>query len=94
MEPRPRAQAGPHRLRRLNTPDPVPVRERSSLPEAVRLRGRWRRLERIAEVWRVDDGWWRPSPVARTYFRVELEGGQLLTLYRDDGEGSWWTQRY
>ena len=94
MESRSRTPAGAHRLRRLNTPDPVPVHDPSSLPEAVRQRGRWRRIERIAEVWRVDDGWWRLSPVARTYFRVELEGGHLLTLYRDDEKGTWWTQRY
>lgn len=94
MEPSSRTPARAHRLRRLNTPEAVPVHGESGLPEAVRQRGRWRRIERIAEVWRVDDGWWRPSPVARTYFRVELEGGHLLTLYRDDEKGTWWTQRY
>ncbi|HKF76871.1 MAG TPA: hypothetical protein VKF59_12065 [Candidatus Dormibacteraeota bacterium] len=51
-------------------------------------------METVEDVWRVDDGWWRPSPVARTYFRVLLEGGLVLTLYRDDLEGTWWAQRY
>jgi hypothetical protein len=60
----------------------------------VLQRARWRRVEQVQEVWRVDDGWWRPSPVARTYFRVALEDGQVLTVYHDDLVGGWWTQRY
>jgi hypothetical protein len=47
----------------------------------------------VEEVWRIEDGWWRPCPVARTYFRVLLEGERPLTVYRDHLEDSWWTQR-
>jgi hypothetical protein len=66
----------------------------AGLPAAVLLRERWRRVERVEEVWRVDDGWWRPEPVARTYLRLALDGGQVLVLYRDEVRGGWWTQRY
>ncbi|HET7876848.1 MAG TPA: hypothetical protein VFN71_15100 [Methylomirabilota bacterium] len=57
-------------------------------------RDRWRRVDRVEDVWRIDDGWWRPSPVARTYFRVAVEDGRVLTVYRDDLQGTWWGQRY
>jgi hypothetical protein len=49
---------------------------------------------RVEEVWRVDDGWWRPGPVRRTYFRVALDEGLLVTLFHDQEEGGWWSQRY
>jgi hypothetical protein len=94
MEPGPRAAPGAHRLRPLNAPAPAQLRTERGLPAAVRLRAGWRPVERIDEVWRVDDGWWRPSPVRRTYFRVALEGGVEATLYRDEVEGTWWSQRY
>ena len=70
------------------------VRAEAGLPQAVRFRGSWRQVARTEEVWRVDDGWWRPHPVARTYFRVALGDGLVLTVYRDDEENTWWTQRY
>ncbi|HEV7680264.1 MAG TPA: hypothetical protein VGQ42_17020 [Candidatus Dormibacteraeota bacterium] len=76
---------------------------RSGAPAAVELRGAWRTVARVEEVWRVDDGWWRPHPVQRTYFRLALDDGRALTLYREQadagagartGGGAWWQQRY
>jgi hypothetical protein len=83
------------RLRALNPPRPAGVRTGDSgAPEEVLLKGSWRRCSRIEEVWRVEDGWWRPKPVRRTYFRLTLEDGLLLTVYLDHVAGGWWTQRY
>jgi hypothetical protein len=72
----------------------VRVRAGREGPSAVELRGRWRTVERVEETWRVDDGWWRPRPVRRTYYRLALDGGRPLTIYFDPGEEGWWTQRY
>jgi len=94
MESSPRAKVGAHRLRPLNTPVPVRLRVDAGVPTAVMQRAGWRRVDLVEDVWRVDDGWWRPSQVARTYFRLALESGHLITLYRDDIEGTWWAQSY
>jgi hypothetical protein len=94
MEPRARTPSGAHRLRRLNVPAPIEVRGEGGVPGRVRLGGRWRGVAHVDEVWRIDDGWWRPDPVARTYFRLALEDGRVVTVYRDDAEGTWWAQRY
>lgn len=95
MEPSPRTPSGAHRLRPLNVPAPIEVRpDRAGAPAHVRLRGKWREVAHIDDAWRVDDGWWRPDPVARTYFRLALEDGRPLTVYRDHVEKTWWTQRY
>ncbi len=82
-----------HRLRRLNAPAPVEVRAADGLPRTLLLDRRWRAVARVEEVWRIEDGWWRPRPVARTYYRLLLEGDRPLTVYRDDLDDSWWTQR-
>ena len=94
MEPSPRAPAGTHRLRRLNQPEPAAVEVEGGLPRAVHFRGSWRPVARVEDAWRIDDGWWRASPVARTYFRLDVGNGLVLTVYRDDEKGTWWTQKY
>ena len=94
MESNPRAKTGAHRLRPLNTPSRVVLKVDAGVPRAVLQRARWRLVDHVEEVWRVDDGWWSPSPVARTYFRLALKSGHLITLYHDDIEGTWWAQSY
>lgn len=80
------------RLRPLGVPRPLRVREDGEgLPRAVEERSRWRRVEQVREVWRIDDEWWR-SPLSRLYVAVVLEGGRPRTLYRDLVEGGWWEQ--
>lgn len=85
MEPHPGTATGPHRLRPLNQAQPVRLQPdpATGAPSAVELRGRWRRVARVEEVWRVEDGWWRPNPVSRTYFRLALEDGRAVTLFRE-----------
>ncbi len=81
-----------HRLRPLNLPRPVNVvlNERG-LPIAI-IRDRKRKeVEKIGEVWRVDDEWWR-DPIARRYVEVILEGGRRLVVYENQQTGEWFAQ--
>ncbi len=91
-------------LRPLGLPRPLVVRldtrgEPSELTRPAR-RGTARRsfaVERVEEVWRIAEEWWRDAPLQRTYYRVHVEGGRPLTLFHDDtvapSEG-WYEQRY
>ena len=58
--------------------------------------GGWRalRVTAIEDRWEIDEEWWRTRPVSRMYYRVLLEDGQALTLYRDMLNGRWYRQRY
>jgi hypothetical protein len=51
-------------------------------------------VEGVQEVWRLAEAWWRESAQRRTYYRVILEGGRPLTIYRDDVTGVWAEQPY
>jgi hypothetical protein len=68
--------------------------DESGEPQAVVL-GR----ERLAVVavqnrWRIDDEWWRERSVSRLYFRMLVEDGRTVTVYRDLVSRTWQRQDY
>lgn len=78
------------RLRPLAEPRPVEVRaDTHGEPLAVVLDRRPVPVVAVRERWRIDDEWWR-RPVARMYHLVVLDGGALLTLYRDLVDDRWY----
>jgi hypothetical protein len=80
-------------FRPLNLPIPVDVRESAKqLPVAVRIKGRWRRVVSIDDVCNVDEEWCRERPIVRIYYRVRMEDGGLITLFRDMLIGAWYRQ--
>lgn len=77
------------RIRPLNRPRPVRVdTNEHGLPARVRVRDRWKRVEAVLEMWRIDDEWWR-EPISRAYYTLLLEGGRHLTIYEDLVDGRW-----
>ena len=97
----PQRSAARTSLRPIGLPRPLSVRsDAEGSPVALArtdARGRHSRethVERIEEVWRVSEAWWRESSQARTYYRVILDGGRPLTLFRDDDTGTWFEQSY
>jgi len=54
-------------------------------------------VARVEEVWRIAEEWWRSDPLARTYYRLLLADGRVVTLFHDDAEASgdaWYEQVY
>ena len=83
--------AGP--IRPLNLPAPVPVEENEShTPVAVTLRRRRLRVTTVEDMWEIAEEWWRARPTARTYYRVTLEDGRCLTIFRDLVGSDWFQQ--
>ncbi len=80
----------------LNSPIPIVVEpDAAGRPLAVR-RARWaeaRRVEAIADSWRIDDEWWRKRVIARMYFTVMFDDAASLTVYHDLVADTWFEQR-
>lgn len=73
----------PDRLRRLGEPQPVDTRvDPLGRPVAIRLKGRWIAVQKVRDVWRIDDEWWR-AEISRLYFQIALTNGRLCTVFRD-----------
>ena len=74
---------------------PLRVWAISGRPFRVERRGR---SEAVREAWGpevIETGWWRESDHRRSYYRVELTGGECLWLFRrsdllgTDPAGTW-----
>jgi hypothetical protein len=88
-----RANSGANSLRPVNPPIPVNVRESvHRMPAAIKIKGRWRRVVSIDEVWSIDEEWWREKPIVRMYYRVILEDDRPITVFRDMLDGAWYRQ--
>jgi len=81
-------------LNPLKEPRPVAVTaDDAGEPVAVVLGGRRLAVERIEDVWRIDDEWWREE-VSRLYYRLLLEAGRPLVVFHDLIRGHWCEQSY
>jgi hypothetical protein len=90
----------PYRLRAvtgltsLKEPRPVVVAtDDAGAPVAVVLGGRRLAVERIEDVWRIDDEWWREE-VSRLYYRLLLKDGRTVTVCHDLTSRRWFKQDY
>ena len=91
----PRTKVRPHRLRPLAGPRPARVQtDVQGRPQRVLFEGVLREVTCVQDRWRIEDEWWRETPVSRMYYEVQLEGDRLVTLYQDLRGGTWWLQRY
>jgi len=82
-------------LQPLNRPRQIKIEaDEDGTPFAVHVSGRRIAVESIVETWRIDDEWWRDRPVSRMYWRVALEDGRVVDVYRDLISDRWWRQAY
>ncbi len=90
-----RGARGEGKLRPLNSPQPLEVEtnERSA-PTGLYLSGHRCAVDSVLETWRIDDEWWREQPVSRVYWRLFLENGCAVDVYRDVARDRWYKQAY
>lgn len=84
----------PDALRPLNVPRPIRVTAGPrGEPRAVEIAKQLRAVVDQRDCWRIEDRWWTEEPVDRTYYEVELEGGEVMTLFYDRSGDQWYEQR-
>ncbi len=74
----------------ISNPDGYPV----SVSETRNDHAASSRVEHVIDVWELDDEWWRSKPVRRRYFRLLMETGRVLTVFRDLTGDEWFRQEY
>ena len=63
-------------------------------PTAMLRNRDWRSVAEMLDCYRIQDRWWTPEPVSRTYYELLLEDGRTTTVYRDHAGEGWYEQRY
>ena len=88
-----REAPSPGSLRPLNLPIPISVEEDDDgRPLAVNQKGRITKIGSIDDLWRIDEEWWRDTPIARMYYQLTAQGGGRLTVFQDLTDGNWYRQ--
>ncbi len=91
----PRTSVRAHRLRPLAGPRGLHVEvDERGVPLQVLFEGVLRNVASIQDRWRIDDEWWRETPLSRMYYQLQLDGGRIVTVYQDLVGGAWCVQRY
>ena len=92
MVENPRTETRADSLRPVN--QPVPIEMDDNDPVRLRIKGRWLIVGEWRDRWRIDDEWWRGEEVSRMYFRVLMEDGREVTIFRDLVKRGWYLQTY
>lgn len=86
---------GKKHIRQLNEPSPLKVSsDAQHHPLAVHVAGNQKAVSRVADTWIVEDEWWRDPPIDRQYFKIVLDDGQIITMFRDRHANTWFEQDY
>ncbi len=94
MVQNPRKKTGTDRIRPLNRPVPVDVRETADgAPGSLSTGRRSLEVTEVRDVWDLQEEWWRSSLIARRYYDVTLEDGSSTVIFRDQSDGAWYTQK-
>jgi hypothetical protein len=83
------------KVRPLHTPRRIRIEsDAGDEPAGVFLSGRRLAVDAVLERWRIDDEWWRERPISRLYYRLLLEDGRTIDVYRALRTGAWFRQSY
>jgi hypothetical protein len=74
-------------------PEAIDVATKDGMPAAIIIGRRRLKVQRVLNVWRVDEDWWR-CPVSRMYLFLEMENGARLTIFQDMIGNAWYKQNY
>ena len=75
---------------------PMPIKVQESYeeedfrPQVVTFEGRTLAVESIDERVEEDSEWWENEPVYKMHYRVTLEDGRELGIFRNYKSGSWY----
>jgi hypothetical protein len=50
-------------------------------------------VETVREQWLVEDRWWTPKSLQRSYFELVLANGRDLVVFREPAEGGRWFEQ-
>ena len=50
------------------------------------------RVEKIQDMWRIDDEWWREESLSRMYYQCLLKNSEIVVVFQDLLTNQWYQQ--
>ena len=76
-------------------PFAISVKEKEYLkPSHIKNHEAYVRIYSIIDEWEVTEGWWTNQPINRRYFKVILDNGVEIVLFKDLLSNLWYKQRF
>ena len=70
---------------------PIDVQEDGEhRPISLKWNGGIQRVASVDDRCEVEEDWWKDNPVVRMFYRVTIEDGQRLTIFRNMVHGGWY----
>ena len=69
---------------------PIHVQEDDEFRPVLVLEGRSQTVASVDDRCEVEEDWWKDNPVVRMYYRVTLEDGRQLPIFRNMVHGGWY----
>ena len=51
-------------------------------------------VDRVMDIWELDDEWWRTRPIKRRYCKLLMDSGGVLTVFKDLTSDELFRQEY
>lgn len=83
----------------INVPVPVQVSatldgKLASVVETRKGRVIASQIDKVMHQWEIGDEWWCPAPIDRRYFKLLMDTGRVMTIFKDLSNGGWFRQEY
>ncbi len=79
--------------RAVNEPKPLEVViDSEKMPHKIKIRGIWKFVIGIQDIWKIDDEWWREKPISRVYYMCILRTEEALVIFHDLITNNWYRQ--
>ena len=83
----------------LNMPVPVQVSatldgKLANVVEKKKGRVIASQIDKVMHQWELGDEWWCPEPIDRRYFKLLMDTGRVMTIFKDLSNGGWFRQEY
>jgi hypothetical protein len=79
------------RLLYLNKPESITVKNnKNGISISILKKNRLLKVNRVQDKWLVKDRWWKSNPISRYYYKLELDTGDILVIFKDLLTDKWY----
>ena len=68
------------------------MEKKKLIPLGIKFGRKYASITSIIDEWEVTEGWWTDQPICRRYFKVNVNDGKNLIIFKDLSNNLWYKQ--